>query len=88
MHDSDWLKINLRLILLICVQTQILCNGALVTYQTLTDLSPIRGTKLQFIYYVHYAPQPCRGGARVFAWGGGGGMSRYCCASNFFWRQS
>ena len=43
----------------------------LVTYQTLTYLSPIRGTRLQFIYYVHYAPQPCRGGARVFAWGGG-----------------
>ena len=28
MRDSDWLKINLRLIFLICVQTQILCNGA------------------------------------------------------------
>ena len=28
MHDSDWLKIKLRLIFLICVQTQILCNGA------------------------------------------------------------
>ena len=29
----------------------------LVTYQTLTDLSPIRGTRLQWIqiiYYVHY----------------------------------
>ena len=26
MRDSDWLKINLRLIFLICVQTQILCN--------------------------------------------------------------
>ena len=31
MRDSDWLKLNLRLIFLICVQTQILCNGALVT---------------------------------------------------------
>ena len=31
MRDSDWLKLNLRLICLICVQTQILCNGALVT---------------------------------------------------------
>ena len=28
MRDSDWLKLNLRLIFLICVQTQILCNGA------------------------------------------------------------
>ena len=27
MRDSDWVKINLRLIFLICVQTQILCNG-------------------------------------------------------------
>ena len=29
MRDSDWLKINLHLIFLICVQTQILCNGAI-----------------------------------------------------------
>ena len=28
MRDSDWLKIKLRLICLICVQTHILCNGA------------------------------------------------------------
>ena len=28
MRDSDWLKLNLRLIFLICDQTQILCNGA------------------------------------------------------------
>ena len=28
MRDSDWLKLILRLIFLICVQTQILCNGA------------------------------------------------------------
>ena len=28
MRDSDWLKLNLRWIFLICVQTQILCNGA------------------------------------------------------------
>ena len=48
----------------------------LVTYQTLTDLSPIRGrdcNEFRFIYYVQYAPLPCRGGARVFAWWGGGG---------------
>ena len=32
MRDSDWLKINLRLIFLICVQTQILCNGANITW--------------------------------------------------------
>ena len=31
MRDSDWLKIYLRLIFLICVQTQILCNGAHIT---------------------------------------------------------
>ena len=31
MHDSDWLKLNSRLIFLICVQTQILCNGAIVS---------------------------------------------------------
>ena len=31
MRDSDWLKIKLRLIFLICVQTQILCNGAYIT---------------------------------------------------------
>ena len=31
MRDSDWLKLNLRLIFLICVQTQILCKGAYVT---------------------------------------------------------
>ena len=30
MHDSDWLKLKLRLIFLTCIQTQILCNGALV----------------------------------------------------------
>ena len=30
MHDSDWLKVNLRLIFLICVQTQVLCNGAYI----------------------------------------------------------
>ena len=29
MRDSDWLEINLRLIFLICVQTQILCNGCM-----------------------------------------------------------
>ena len=29
MRDSDWLKIKLRLIFLIYVQTQILCNGAM-----------------------------------------------------------
>ena len=34
MRDSDWLKFNLRLIFLICVQTQILCNGAIITYQS------------------------------------------------------
>ena len=28
MRDSDWLKLNLRFIFLICVQTQMLCNGA------------------------------------------------------------
>ena len=28
MRDSDWLKLKLRLIFLICVQTQMLCNGA------------------------------------------------------------
>ena len=32
MRDSDWLKIKLRLICLICVQTQILCNGAIITH--------------------------------------------------------
>ena len=32
MRDSDWLKLNLRLIFLICVQTQIVCNGANKTY--------------------------------------------------------
>ena len=32
MHDSDWLKLNLRLIFLICVQMQILCNGATNTH--------------------------------------------------------
>ena len=32
MRNSDWLKINLRLIFLICVQTQVLCNGAYDTY--------------------------------------------------------
>ena len=31
MRDSDWLKLNMRLIFLICVQTQILCNGAYMT---------------------------------------------------------
>ena len=30
MRASDWLKINLRLIFLICVQTQILYNGAIM----------------------------------------------------------
>ena len=30
MRDSDWLKISLRLIFLICVQTQVLCNGAII----------------------------------------------------------
>ena len=29
MRDSDWLKLNLRVIFLICVQMQILCNRAL-----------------------------------------------------------
>ena len=28
MHDSDWLKLNMRLIFLICVQSQISYNGA------------------------------------------------------------
>ena len=28
MCDPDWLKINMHLIFLICVQTQIVCNGA------------------------------------------------------------
>ena len=28
MRNSDWLKLKLRLIFLICVQTQSLCNGA------------------------------------------------------------
>ena len=32
MRDSDWSKLNLRLIFLICVQTQIICNGANKTY--------------------------------------------------------
>ena len=31
MRDSDWLKLNLRLIFLIWVQMQILCNGAIVS---------------------------------------------------------
>ena len=31
MRDSDWLKNNLRLIFLFCVQMQILCNGAIDT---------------------------------------------------------
>ena len=31
MRDSDWLKINLRLIFLICIQMQMLCNGSSVT---------------------------------------------------------
>ena len=31
MRDSDWLKLNLRLIFQICVQMQILCNRALDT---------------------------------------------------------
>ena len=30
MRNSDWLKIKLRLIFLICVQAQILCNGAYI----------------------------------------------------------
>ena len=30
MRDSDWLNLSLRLIFLICVQTQNLCNGALM----------------------------------------------------------
>ena len=32
MRASDWLKLNLSFIFLICVQTQILCNRALVRY--------------------------------------------------------
>ena len=32
MRNSDWLKIKLRLICLICVQTQMLCNGAINTH--------------------------------------------------------
>ena len=30
MRDSDWLKLKMRLICLICVQTQFICNGAIV----------------------------------------------------------
>ena len=30
MCDSDWLKIKLRLIFLIWVETQILCNGVYI----------------------------------------------------------
>ena len=30
MRDSDWLKLKLRLICLICVQTHIVCNGAII----------------------------------------------------------
>ena len=32
MRDSDWLKLNLRLIFMIYVQTQILCNGAYIWF--------------------------------------------------------
>ena len=28
MRESDWLQFDLRLIFLICVQMQVLCNGA------------------------------------------------------------
>ena len=32
MRDSDWLKINFHLSFLICIQTQILCNGVWISY--------------------------------------------------------
>ena len=31
MHNSDWLEINLCLILQTCVRTQLLCNGARIS---------------------------------------------------------
>ena len=40
MHDSDWFKLSLRLIFLICVQTQMLCNGAILITQILLTSGP------------------------------------------------
>ena len=46
--DFDWLKINLSLIFLICVQTQILCNGVFVINERAAEIFPISQKSLLF----------------------------------------
>ena len=68
MRDSDWLKINLRLIFLICVQTQILCNGA---YMRIIQFFKFYSNTCNCICGVSGADPDFHGGG-----GGGGGRKR------------
>ena len=53
MRDSDWLKLKLRLIFLICVQTQILCNGAYISWQ----LRALRGRSEVYVAVTGRSPR-------------------------------
>ena len=53
MPDSDWLKLNLHLIFLICVQTQILCNGATNSY-ILVKRAPLNNNNVPFLYSAYH----------------------------------